>query len=160
MVCYNNQSKTSHYATFSIHFSDEIPKVTISFHNNLYSWNHCKEITLNNCPKPGTAIEVLLKLGILLSWIFDWLRYRAKRSEATQSPCSPRVPKRIFLNRNKCFHPAKFFAILTHYNFRKIISQQTSYTNTTTACPKDIQNNENCTANSVDLIHESFWDIF
>ena len=83
MVCYNNQSKTSHYATFSIHFSDEIPKVTISFHNNLYSWNHCKEITLNNCPKPGTAIEVLLKLGILLSFLDFWLA--ALPSEVKQS---------------------------------------------------------------------------
>lgn len=82
MVCYNNQSKTSHYATFSFHFS-EIPKVTISFYNNLYSWNHSKEITLNNCPKPGTAIEVLLKLGILLSFLDFWLA--ALPSEAKQS---------------------------------------------------------------------------
>ena len=158
MVCYNNQSKTSHYATFSIHSSDEIPKVTISFHNNLYSWNHCKEITLNNCPKPGTAIEVLLKLGILLSFLDFWLAVlpsEAKQRKALVLLEYPSEFSSIEIN-----HPAKFFAILTHYNFRKIISQQTSDTNTTTACPKDIQNNENCTANSVDLIHESFWDIF
>ena len=159
MVCYNNQSKTSHYATFSFHFS-EIAKVTISFYNNLYSWNHCKEITLNNCPKPGTAIEVLLKLGILLSFLDFWLA--ALPSEAKQSKALVLLgyPSEFSSIEINAFILQSSSAILTHYNLRKIISQQTSDKNKTTVCSEDIQNNENCTANSVDLIHESFWDIF